>query len=159
MFDHSFPACAVFSFFLFLFFEVEISSRTLIHSLCQDQSTLAQRAETTVAECSMHDKVVCELLSGQVPNNNNNDSSNNITCRDGGERDVMIDELSPLHVHDGTSIEGVTINVYHPADVSRTGQRKPVHTAGTRRVDCWNDGFLLQLASSRSSSFCLSIRG
>ena len=50
MFDHSFPACA----FVFVV-EVEISSRelALLHSLCQDQSTVAQRAETTVAECSL----------------------------------------------------------------------------------------------------------
>ena len=36
---------------LLSFFKVEISSRTLIHSLCQDQSTVAQRAKTTVAKC------------------------------------------------------------------------------------------------------------
>ena len=47
MFDHSAPACA------FFFFLVDISSRTLIPLLCQDQSTVAQRAETTVAECSL----------------------------------------------------------------------------------------------------------
>ena len=39
-----------FSFSFFSFFEVEISSRTLIHFLCQSQSTVAQWAETTVAE-------------------------------------------------------------------------------------------------------------
>ena len=50
MFDHSFPACASFLSFLF---EVEISSRTLIHSLRQDQSTVVQRAAMTVAECSL----------------------------------------------------------------------------------------------------------
>ena len=37
----------------FFFFEVQISSRALFHSLCQDQSTEAQRAETTVVECSL----------------------------------------------------------------------------------------------------------
>ena len=47
-FDDSFPACV--SFF---FFKVEISSRTSfpLFSCCQEQSTVAQRAETTVAEC------------------------------------------------------------------------------------------------------------
>ena len=46
-FDDLFPACTV-SFF----FKVEYSSRTPIpHILGQDQSTVAQRAETTVAEC------------------------------------------------------------------------------------------------------------
>ena len=40
--------------FFFFFFGVEISSRSnIFHSLCQDQSTVAQRAETTVAECSL----------------------------------------------------------------------------------------------------------
>ena len=34
-----------------IFFKVEISSCTLIPLLFQDQSTVAQRAETTVAEC------------------------------------------------------------------------------------------------------------
>ena len=51
MFDHFFPACAF--FFLFFFFLVEISSRTLIPLFGQDQSTVGQRAETTVAECSL----------------------------------------------------------------------------------------------------------
>ena len=37
----------------FFFFEVEISSRTLIPLFGQDQSTVGQRAETTVAECSL----------------------------------------------------------------------------------------------------------
>ena len=54
MFDHSFPACA----FLFLFFKVENRLRTLISLLGQDQSTVAQRAETTVAECSLTVTVV-----------------------------------------------------------------------------------------------------
>ena len=41
----------VFCFCLFVcFFEVEISSRTLIPLFCQDQSTVAQRTETTVTE-------------------------------------------------------------------------------------------------------------
>ena len=38
-------------FFLLLFFKVEISSCTLIPFLGQDQSTVAQRAETTVTKC------------------------------------------------------------------------------------------------------------
>ena len=53
MFDNSFSACAffVFCFCLFVcFFEVKISSRTLIPLFCQDQSTVAQRTETTVTE-------------------------------------------------------------------------------------------------------------
>ena len=48
MFDHSFPACAC-----FFIFKVEINSGTLIPLFCQNQSTVAQRAETTVAECSL----------------------------------------------------------------------------------------------------------
>ena len=51
MFDNPLPACAL------IFFEVEISSRTLIPLLSQDQSTVAQRAETTVAECSLTSRV------------------------------------------------------------------------------------------------------
>ena len=48
-FDHSFPVCAFFLSFLsfFFFFEAEISSNELIPLLCKDQSTVAQRAETT----------------------------------------------------------------------------------------------------------------
>ena len=42
-------ACA----FFFFFFEVEISSRTPIPLFGQDQSTVAQRAEMTVTECSL----------------------------------------------------------------------------------------------------------
>ena len=49
MFDSSFPAC---TFFLLLF-KVEISSHTQFHSLDQDQSTVAQQAETTVTKCSL----------------------------------------------------------------------------------------------------------
>ena len=56
--DHSFPACA----FLLFFFKVENTSRTLIPLLGQDQSTVAQRAETTVAQRSL---TSCgELVSG-----------------------------------------------------------------------------------------------
>ena len=50
MFDNSF---STYDFFLLLlFFKVEISLRKLI-PLCQDQSTMAQRAETTVTEGSL----------------------------------------------------------------------------------------------------------
>ena len=44
MFDHSFSVCT-----FFFFFEVEVSSRTQIPLFMQNQSTVAQRAETTVA--------------------------------------------------------------------------------------------------------------
>ena len=47
MFDHSFPACA---------FSLKwgLARRAhYFHFLGQDQSTVAQRAETTVAECSL----------------------------------------------------------------------------------------------------------
>ena len=47
MFDHSFPVQA------FFVPEVEISSRTLISLLRQEQYTVAQRAETIVAEYSL----------------------------------------------------------------------------------------------------------
>ena len=43
MFDRSFPACAFFFFF----------RAHLFRSLFQDQSTVAQPAEITVAECSL----------------------------------------------------------------------------------------------------------
>ena len=52
MFDNSFSACAFFPPEV-----VEISSRTLIPLLGQDQSTVAQRAETTVTECSLTSRV------------------------------------------------------------------------------------------------------
>ena len=46
MFDHLFTACA--------FLKLEIRSLTLISTVYyQDQSTVTQRAETTVAECSL----------------------------------------------------------------------------------------------------------
>ena len=51
MFDHSFPACV---FFLFVFFfEVEIGSRALIPLFIPGSVHVSQRAETTVAECSL----------------------------------------------------------------------------------------------------------
>ena len=40
-------------FVCFLFFKVEISSGTLIPLFGQNLSNVAQRAETTVAECSL----------------------------------------------------------------------------------------------------------
>ena len=45
--------------FVFVFvFEMEIRSRALIPLfLCQDESTVAQRAETAVAECSLTSSV------------------------------------------------------------------------------------------------------
>ena len=43
---------------------MEISLRTLIHSLGQDQSTLAQRAETTVTEFSLTSCVWARFLAG-----------------------------------------------------------------------------------------------
>ena len=51
-FDNSYPACA-FSFFLsfFLFFKRRLARAHKFHSLGQDQSTVAQRAETTMTEC------------------------------------------------------------------------------------------------------------
>ena len=48
VFDHSFPA---FAFFFFLQWRMDRAHK--FHSLCLDQSTVAQRAETTVAECSL----------------------------------------------------------------------------------------------------------
>ena len=53
MFDNLFSASALFFFFFCYFSEVEISSRTLIPLFGQDQSTVTQRAETTVTECSL----------------------------------------------------------------------------------------------------------
>ena len=46
--------------FVFLFFEVESGRAYSYHSLDQDQSRVAQRAEMTVAECSL---TSCELVS------------------------------------------------------------------------------------------------
>ena len=51
MFDHSFPACVFFFFFL-----------KWRHSLGQDQSTVAERAETTVAECFLTNCVRARFL-------------------------------------------------------------------------------------------------
>ena len=49
---HSRRELFCFSFFFLFFLKVEISSGTLIPLTCKDQSTLAQRAETTEDECS-----------------------------------------------------------------------------------------------------------
>ena len=46
MFNHSFPACT----FLFLFLKWGLARTHWFHSLGQDQSTVAQRAEMTVAK-------------------------------------------------------------------------------------------------------------
>ena len=51
MFDHSFPACT-------FFFWVGVGGWSLacthkVHSLCQDQSTMAQQADATEAKCSL----------------------------------------------------------------------------------------------------------
>ena len=46
------------------FFLVEVSSRTLIPLFGQDQSTVAQRAETTVTECSLASHVWARFLIG-----------------------------------------------------------------------------------------------
>ena len=51
MFDHSFLAYAFFFFFFFI--KWRLARAHLFHSLGQDRSTVAQQAETTVAECSL----------------------------------------------------------------------------------------------------------
>ena len=45
MFNNSFPACA--------FFKWRLACARQFHALVQDQSTVAQRAETTVTKCSL----------------------------------------------------------------------------------------------------------
>ena len=50
MFDHSFPACAVVVVVVVVVFLKVDTYSTL---LGQDLSTVAQRAETTLAECSL----------------------------------------------------------------------------------------------------------
>ena len=48
------PLISRLRFFSFLFFSKwRLARAHKFHSLCQDQSTVAQRAETTVAECSL----------------------------------------------------------------------------------------------------------
>ena len=54
MFDNSFTACAFFLlFFSSSLFKSRLGSAHYLHSIGQDQSTVAQRAETTVADCSL----------------------------------------------------------------------------------------------------------
>ena len=50
------------------FFEVEIGSGALIlYSVGQDQSTVGQRAETTVAECSLTGSLHVSSFSNRFP--------------------------------------------------------------------------------------------
>ena len=56
-----FPACA---FFNFLFFKWRLARAYYSHSLGQDQSTVAQRAVTTVTECSLTSCVWAHFLIG-----------------------------------------------------------------------------------------------
>ena len=60
--DNSFPACA--SFF-FSFLKLRWGLTDCFHSLGQDQSTVAQSVELTVAKCSLMS--MCELISWYVP--------------------------------------------------------------------------------------------
>ena len=48
MFDNLFPACV-----FFFFFKWRLARALFFHSLGQDQSTVAPRAESTVTECSL----------------------------------------------------------------------------------------------------------
>ena len=57
MLDNSFPACA-----FFFFFQWRLARAHLLHSLGQDQSTVAQRGETTEAECSLTSCVRARFL-------------------------------------------------------------------------------------------------
>ena len=59
-FDHSFPAHAVFCFV----FRWRIARVHEFHSLGQDQSTVAQQAQTTVAECSPDKLLVSSFQDG-----------------------------------------------------------------------------------------------
>ena len=58
MFDHSFPACA------FFFFKWRLACAHWFHSLRQDRFTMAQRAVTTEAACSLTSCVWARLLIG-----------------------------------------------------------------------------------------------
>ena len=54
MFDHSFSAWAFYFYlFIYLFLKWRLARAYLFHSACQDQSTVAQRTETTLAKCSL----------------------------------------------------------------------------------------------------------
>ena len=50
MLDHLFPVCA---FFFFFFLKWRLTCAHKLNSSCQNQSTVAQRGETTVAKCSL----------------------------------------------------------------------------------------------------------
>ena len=60
MFDDSFPACA----FLNSILKWRLARANWFHSLCQNQSTVAQWAETTVTECSLTSYVSAHFLIG-----------------------------------------------------------------------------------------------
>ena len=62
MFDHSVPACSFFFFFFFL--KRGLARVHQFDSLGKDQSTVAQRAETTVAECFLTSCVRARFLIG-----------------------------------------------------------------------------------------------
>ena len=59
MIDHSFPVCA-----FFFFLKWRLARVHYFRSLGQDQSTVAQRAETTVTECSLTSRVWARFLIG-----------------------------------------------------------------------------------------------
>ena len=58
IFHNSFTACALFLFFL----KWRLACTNWFHSLGQDQSTVAQRAETTMTECSLTSYVWAHFL-------------------------------------------------------------------------------------------------
>ena len=53
-------------FFKILFFKWRLARAHLFHSLGQDQSTVAQRAETTVTDCS-HDDLRVSSIPDRFP--------------------------------------------------------------------------------------------
>ena len=55
--DDSFPACAI-SCFNLLLFKWRSARAYQFHSLGQDQSTVAEEAETTVAYCSLTSSLI-----------------------------------------------------------------------------------------------------
>ena len=61
MFEHSFPACP---FLNFIFAQWRLACAHQFHSLGQGQSTVAQRAETIVAKCSLTSCVCARFLTG-----------------------------------------------------------------------------------------------
>ena len=62
MFDHSFPTCSSLSLSLSLL-KCRLARALYFRCLCQYQSTVAQRAETTVAECSL---TICVWVRFQI---------------------------------------------------------------------------------------------